>query len=237
MWDNPRLLNAAAGFLVGLAALAFAFTGLYWLLRAAPLPVRIVELRTPLKQAPRAEIEAALARHGSGNFFAVSIDELRAALERLPWVRAAAVRRVWPDRLEIAIEEHVALARWGADALVNTHGERFVASTDGALPLFIGPSGSEAEVTRRYARFARLLTPLGSPLERIALSPRHAWQLRLASGLQLTLGRDADVAEQRLARFVDAYANAMGGAAGGAARIPDAVDLRYPNGFAVRVKG
>ena len=88
------------------------------------------------------------------------------------------------------------------------------------------------EVTRRYARFSTLLAALGSPLERIALSPRHAWKLRLASGLQLTLGRDADLAEQRLQRFVDAYAGTLD-----AARAPDVVDLRYPNGFAVRVKG
>src|SRR5256712_3068144 len=233
MWDNPRLLNAAAGFLIGLVALALAFTGLHWLLRAAPFPVRIVELRTPLKQASPAEVEAVLARHGAGNFFAVPIDELRVALERLPWVRAAAVRRVWPDRLEIAIEEHVTLARWGADALVNTHGERFAATSDEPLPMFIGPAGSEAEVARRYGRFSRLLAPLGSPLERIALSPRHAWKLRPASGLQLTLRRDADLAEQRLARFVDAYARLMDAAR----RAPEVVDLRYPNGFAVRVKG
>src|SRR5256712_2559164 len=232
MWDNPRLLNAAAGFLIGLVALALAFTGLHWLLRAAPFPVRVVELRTPLKQASPTGVEAVLARHGAGNFFAVPIDELRGALERLPWVRAAAVRRVWPDRLEIAIEEHVALARWGAEALVNTHGERFAATTDALLPVFLGPPGSEAEVTRRYARFSTLLAPLGSPLEGIALSPRHAWKLRLASGLQLTLGRDADLAEQRLQRFVDAYAGTLD-----AARAPDVVDLRYPNGFAVREKG
>lgn len=230
MWDNPRLLNATAGFLVGLAALAFALAGLQWLLRTSPFPVRVVELRTPIKQVPRAELEAVLARHSAGNFFAVPIDELRAAIERLPWVRTAGVRRVWPDRLEIAIEEHLALARWGGDALVNTYGERFAARTDEPLPLFIGPPGSEAEVTRRYASFSRLLAPLGSPLERIVLTPRHAWQLKLASGLQLTLGRDAELAEQRLARFVEAFANAA------AARAPEVVDLRYPNGFALRVK-
>src|SRR3989442_9208676 len=209
MWDNPRLLNAAAGFLVGLVALALALSGLHWLLRTAPFPVRVVELRTPLKQASPTGVEAVLARYAAGNFFAVPIDELRVALERLPWVRAAAVRRVWPDRLEITIEEHVALARWGADALVNTHGERFAAISDEPLPMFIGPPGSEAEVTRRYARFTTALAPLGSPLERVALSPRHAWQLKLASGVQLTLGRDADLAEQRLARFVEAYASAL----------------------------
>src|SRR5438874_4651224 len=225
MWDNPRLLNAAAGFLVGLVALAVALSGLHWLLRTAPFPVRAVELRTTLKQASRAEVEAVLARHGAGNFFAVPIDELRGALERLPWVRAAAVRRVWPDRLEIAIEEHVALARWGADALVNIHGERFAGSADEPLPLFSAPAGSEAEVTRRYERFSALVAPLESPIERVVLSARHAWSLRLANGLQLTLGRDADLAAQRLERFVEAYASTAGSGS-----VQQVVDLRYPNG-------
>ena len=232
MWDNPRLLNAAAGFLVGLVLLAFALAGVSWLLRASPFPVRMVEVTTPLKHASAAQVEALLARQGRGNFFAFPIDELRGALERLPWVRTATVRRVWPDRLEIAIEEHVAFARWGVDALVNTHGERFVgARSDESLPLFTGPQGTEGEVTRRYQRFAALVAPLASPIERIVLSQRHAWSVRLANGLQITLGRDADRAEQRLERFVEAYASTIG------ARVPQVVDLRYPNGFALRVKG
>jgi|GraSoi_2013_40cm_1033754.scaffolds.fasta_scaffold01108_3 cell division protein FtsQ len=233
MWDNPRLLNLAAGVLVGLVVLASTLTALHWLLRSPLFPLRVVELRTPLKQAAPVQVEAAIARLAAGNFFAVSIDELRAALERLPWIRAAAVRRVWPDRLEISIEEHVPLARWGAEALVNTHGERFAGASEVELPVFIGPPGTEAEVTLRYARFSQLLAPLGSRLERIALSPRHAWQLRLANGLQLTLGRDAELAEQRLARFVDAYVRSPDAAD----KTREVVDLRYPNGFALRVRG
>jgi len=233
MWDNPRLLNLAAGVLVGLVVLASTLTALHWLLRSPLFPLRVVELRTPLKQAAPVQVEAAIARLAAGNFFAVSIDELRAALERLPWIRAAAVRRVWPDCLEISIEEHVPLARWGAEALVNTHGERFAGASEVELPVFIGPPGTEAEVTLRYARFSQLLAPLGSRLERIALSPRHAWQLRLANGLQLTLGRDAELAEQRLARFVDAYVRSPDAAD----KTREVVDLRYPNGFALRVRG
>ena len=233
MWDSPRLLNLAAGVLVGLVVLASTLTALHWLLRSPLFPLRVVELRTPLKQAAQVQVEAAIARLAAGNFFAVSIDELRAALERLPWIRAAAVRRVWPDRLEISIEEHVPLARWGAEALVNTHGERFAGASEVELPVFIGPPGTEAEVTLRYARFSQLLAPLGSRLERIALSPRHAWQLRLANGLQLTLGRDAELAEQRLARFVDAYVRSPDTAD----KTREVVDLRYPNGFALRVRG
>jgi cell division protein FtsQ len=227
MWDNPRLLNASAGFLVGITALAVTLCGVHWLVRSALFPLRVVEVRTALAHARRANIEAVLGAKARGNFFAAPLDEVRAGLEEVPWVRRASVRRVWPDRLEVSIEEHVAFARWGSDELVNTHGERFAAKTDAQLPHFIGPPGSEAELARRYTRFRELLAPLGSPLERVVLSARHAWQLRLANGLQITLGRDVDSADDRLARFVDAYPRLKGA---------EGVDLRYPNGFAVRTK-
>ena len=230
MWDNPRLLNAAAGFLVGITVLACTLVGAHWLLRSPLFPMRVVEVTTPLQHASAEDLRAALRRYAAGNFFAARIDEVRAAAEQVPWVRRASVRRVWPDRLEVAIEEHVAFARWGAEGLVNVHGERFSARSDAELPLFIGPPGTEGEITRRYSRFAELLAPLGSPLERVVLSARHGWQLRLASGLQLTLGRDVDAVDERLARFVEAYGH------GGNARA-DVVDLRYPNGFAVRTRG
>lgn len=230
MWDNPRLLNAAAGFLVGLTVLACTLAAGNWLLRSSLFPVRVVEVSTPLAHVSRQDLQAVLAHYAAGNFFAARIDEVRAAAEQVPWVRRASVRRVWPDRLEVAIEEHVAFARWGSEGLVNTEGERFAASSDAALPLFIGPPGSEAEITRRYARFVETLAPLGSPLERVVLSARHGWQLRLANGLQITLGRDVEAADDRLTRFVEAYARS------GTVRA-DAVDLRYPNGFAVRTRG
>src|SRR5678816_2292351 len=121
MWDNPRLLNGVSGFLVGLALLAAVLVGLNVLARWTLFPLREAELKSAPQQAPRA-----------------LIDELRAALEQVPWVRRAAVRRVWPDRLEVSLEEQVPLARWGAEALVNTYGERFAGAVGGELPLFVG---------------------------------------------------------------------------------------------------
>ena len=238
MWDNPRLLNLVAGMLLGLALLAFAVAGAQRLLRSQLFPLRELVLTQPLGRTTRAEIESALRERVGGNFLALDLGQVRAALEALPWVRRAAVRRVWPDRLEVSLEEHVALARWGQpgnelqeSALVDTFGERFAARTDQGLPLFVGPTGTEHEVATRYARFARLVAPLGAPIERVVLTPRFAWQLRLADGLNLILGRDADLAEQRLQRFAAVY----GETRRIVARQLDYVDLRYPNGFAVRV--
>ena len=223
-------VTLAAGILAGMAILAACFGALYWMLLPQHFPVTRIDLKGNLERTSKAQLEAALPRI-SGNFFAADLAEVRASVERLPWVRHVAVRRVWPGRLEISIEEHVALARWGTgdemSALINTHGERFVAKTDQALPLFIGPAGTQAEVARRYARFNEIVAPLGTRIERVALSARHAWQLRLANGLHLALGRDADLAENRLRRFVEVYPTVN--------NKNEYVDLRYPNGFAVRV--
>ena len=219
-------VTLAAGILAGLAILGACFGALYWLLLPEHFPLTRVEFRGTLERTTRAELEKALPRI-AGNFFAADLVQVRASVERLPWVRQVAVRRVWPGRLEITVEEHVALARWGDDALVNTFGERFGGKTDQALPVFIGPAGSQAEVARRYAKFSAIVAPLGTKVERVVLSPRLAWQLRLGNGLHLALGRDADLAEHRLRRFVEVYPTVKSK--------NEYVDLRYPNGFAVRV--
>jgi cell division protein FtsQ len=251
MWDNPRLLNLAANLLFSLAVLLFAVSGLQLLLHSPLFPLKEIVVRGTLKNAAASDIENAVDGVG-GNFFAADLAAIRARLEQVGWVRHVDVRRIWPDRIEVRLEEHVAFARWGQgvgdlrpSGLVNTFGEPFSADLEddaGArLPLFAGPAGTEGELTRRYRRFVELLAPLGETPVRVVLTPRFAWQLRTADGLNLELGRDgAEPVEERLARFVAAYPDSIG-------RLPRRdvsaadrqlnVDLRYPNGFALRVAG
>jgi cell division protein FtsQ len=143
-------------------------------------------------------------------------------------VRNVNVRRRWPDRLEVAIEEHVVLARWGSSALVNTHGELFRAASNAVLPEFNGPQGTVGEVAGHYEEFSRLLEPFSLALTSMTLSDRRALQLKLNNGLVVELGRDK--VRERLEKFVGVYGQTV-------AKLPLSVayaDLRYPNGFAVR---
>jgi cell division protein FtsQ len=233
VWNNPRLLNAAASALGLLACALFAYAAMRALLDSPLFPVREITVQGELARTTRSELEAATRGRVSGNFFAADLAQLRSGLEQLPWVRRVDVRRAWPDRLEVRLEEHQAMARWGDAGLVNVHGERFAGQSEDALPMFAGPAGTEGEVARRYRRFVELLAPLGSGLDRVILTPRYAWQLRLDSGLNIELGRDLanDPAEARLARFVAVYPGTLGRIA----RRHEYVDLRYTNGFALRV--
>lgn len=58
----------------------------------------------------------------------VDTERVARAVERHPWVRSASVRRVFPDRVEVEVEEHVPVALLHLDRLlyVDGHGEAFL---------------------------------------------------------------------------------------------------------------
>jgi len=234
VWHSPRLLNAAADALYLAAAAIAIWVAVEAALRAPFMPVRTLALSGDLRHVDAKRVHASLEGRVAGNFFGVELAAVRRALERLPWVRHVEVRREWPDRLVARIEEHVPLARWSERMLVNTHGEVFEAEGyAGSLPQLAGPPGTEREVARRYLAFRKLLEPLGTEPVHVQLSARRAWQIRLANGLVLELGREhaRQPLEERLARFVAAYPRT----AAELDRRPEHIDLRYPNGFAIRV--
>ena len=152
----------------------------------------------------------------------------RSAFEKLPWARKVSVRRRWPDRLEVMIEEHQALARWSSVALVNKQGELFHAASGSDLPVFYGPNDGVIEVASQYDAFNKVLKTANLEVATLALTPRRAWQVTTNNGIVIELGR-VDM-QSRLEKFASVYNSTI---AGLNKKITYA-DLRYPNGFAVR---
>ncbi len=232
---RPR--RALLGALLVLVVAAPASAGLAWLgARAADpesFPISGVRVYGELRYQSREELQEIVRPHLGGGFFRVRVEALRRELEALPWVRGAMVRRSWPDRVEIAVEEQVALGAWAAGGLVSLTGEYFAAppgTGPEGLPEFAGPEGQSARVVAQYRTLGALLRPLKEDIRRLELDGRGAWSLVLGSGLRLELGREQ--VEARLRRFVAAYAGALGSSP----RRPARVDLRYANGFAVEFR-
>ena len=239
MWNKPHILNAIADLLILAAAAALVVAGAVWLVRVPSLPVRQVVFTQELPHTRRAELEQALPVALKGNFFSLDLEQVRGTLERLPWVRKVELRRVWQAGLEVTIEEHRPVARWGEGRgeLVNSFGEVFAATAPAAemavLPLLFGPSATAPEVLKRYGEFVGSLKPLGQRPVQVTLSPRLAWQLKLENGMVVEMGREQPKSPvaARLQRFIEAYP----GTVGKRPVPPSVVDLRYPNGFAMRV--
>lgn len=261
MWDKPHSLNRLSGVLFGISLLLGLVGALHYTLHLPVFPLRALQLSSAPQQVDPAQIGAVARDEINGNFFTVDIEKVRQAFEKLPWVRAASVRRHFPWRLEVSIEEHEALAQWNDSGLVNTHGEVFAVGSpdvsrpgmaDRSLPKFLGQPDAAAEITRMYQVFGEQIAPLGRGIAQISLSPRRAWQLRLDNGMVLELG--SGQAQQRLARFVAVYSYSIapllqGGSptlsadAGremrenGSGQTVKYVDLRYRSGFAVSFAG
>jgi cell division protein FtsQ len=78
-------------------------------------------------------------------------------------------------------------------------------------------------------QFRQSLAATGRQPTRVWLSARRAWRIELDRQLNVEVGRED--ATERVRRFAAAYPDSL-------ARLElavDYVDLRYPNGFAVRM--
>jgi len=245
MWQDARLLNALAGLLAGLAAAALLAAGLWWLGQRPMFTLKNIRIEAateaPLRRVSQATVRSVALPRIRGNFFTANLDGVRQAFEAVPWVRRAAVRREWPNRLVVTLEEHVPLATWGEDGrLVSVKGDVFTANLDeaeedGNLPELAGPEGSEKEVVTRYAEFNRWFAPVELTAQAVRLSERYAWTLEMKNGMTVQLGREQDknTLRERVDRLLSVYPQL-------AARLQgkvESVDMRYPNGLALRASG
>ena len=235
MWDDAKQMNAIAATLGVLVAAAFVWAGVAWVVRQPAFAWREVVVQNHLKRASAAHLEAVVREELAGTFFTMDLNRAQRALAQVPWVRNVSLRRQWPHRLEVEVEEHSPFARWNEGSLVNSLGEVFSADAKDELPQFEGPEGSAAEMLAQYRAWSARLLPLQLAVRTLRLSARGSWHIE-ATGphgpLTLELGRDE--ADARLARFVAAQPRTLGSLARAGTRV-DYVDLRYRNGFAARV--
>jgi len=239
---DVRLMNATAAALALVAAVLVAAMAVMWLARQPFFAIRAISIDGDVSRNSVSTIRANAAPQLTGNFMTMDLSAVRRAFESVPWVRLAVVRRVWPDRLRVQLEEHRPVAIWGtesgAEKLVNTFGEVFEANVgdveDDNLPTLAGPDGSSTHVLTMLGRVEAGLAPLGARVEALTLSGRGSWQATLDSGAVVELGRgsDDDVVA-RTARFVAT----VGQVTSRYQRPLQYADLRHHDGYAVRLKG
>jgi cell division protein FtsQ len=151
------------------------------------------------------------------------------------------VRRDFPDRLRVRIEEHEPVALWGADddvRLVNSYGEVFEVNQGDveaeSLPRLIGPRAQSPLVLQAFQRLAPKFEAMDSPLTQLELTGRGNWRARLESGAVIDIGPGSlDEIGPRVQRFIATFAQTPSRLG----RNIESADLRYPNGYALRLRG
>ncbi|MFM1885356.1 MAG: hypothetical protein RL026_513 [Pseudomonadota bacterium] len=235
LWARAALLLPARPWVVGaMAACAVSALAVHGARALLDHPVREVLLEGRFQRVLPLDVQRLVRRQTRGEgLLTADLDAVAGAVRSLPWVDSVSVGRRWPDGLVVHVVEQEPVARWGDDALVNRRGEVFIRDlrqVPAELPRLMGPAGSEAEVTRRFLAARASLVGHDLELVRVELDPRGAWQMILANGVLLRLGRhDVDA---RFQRFIESGTRVVATRAAEIAYI----DLRYASGFAVGVR-
>jgi len=232
-WHLPRINWRALGVVLGVpAVLAGSGVAALWVLNQ---PIETVAVAGRFQRVAPVDVERAVKAqvHGAG-LLSVDLAAVRRAIHTLPWVDGVSVQRAWPRGLDVRVIEQTAAARWGERGLLNTRGELFDSDErhiPAELAQLSGPAGKESVVAQRYLAAEGRLMQAGLRLTAVRLDARGAWEMDLANGVTVRLGRRE--VDQRFEKFMNTALKLV------TQRGEDIayVDMRYTNGFAVGWRG
>jgi cell division protein FtsQ len=241
---DVKLMNIAASALFALGFALFAAAGAWWAVRHPVFAIAGITVQGEVTHNSAPTIRANVAPQLAGNFFTIDLAAARHAFETVPWVRQAIVKREFPNRLRVLLQEHHAVALWGSESdpkLLNDKGEVFEANVGDVeqddLPHLAGPDDQAEQVLAMYRAMKPVFEPLDLAVVQLTLTPRGNWAAELDNGGVVELGRGtpAEMAAraQRFVQTVTQVASRYG-------RTPEALvsaDLRYGEGYALKLRG
>lgn len=192
------------------------------------LPIKQISIIGEYQHIDKEQVDLIANEYIEGNFFSINLDQTRHAFKKLAWVREIAIRKKFPDTLEVTIEEHKPIARWGRVGLVNSYGEIFNAASQEELPSFIGYETFVKEMTLKFMEMNKILSKELMQVGTITLSERLSWEVITDNQVRVILGKDNII--KKLNLFTNNYQNILAELKN---RI-EYVDLRYKDGFSVK---
>ena len=241
---DVKLMNATAWALYALFAIVALGIVAAWAMQTSIFAIKKITVVGDITHTNAITLRAYVAPRLRGGFVTLDLARAREIFESVPWVRRAVVRREFPNRLMVQLQEHKAVAYWGADGesrLLNDHGDVFEANTgeveqDG-LPRLTGPQGQGAQVLTAYQSLEPLFSDTDMTLDQLELTARGSWVARLDTGAVLQLGRGTP---QEVVARTDRFVNTLTQITSKYGRKPEALesaDLRHEGGYAIRIRG
>ncbi len=242
---DVRLMNVAALVLGAVACVVALGLALRWALAHPVFAVSRIVVGGDTAHHNDLTLKANVGGRISGNFFTLDLAQARGVFESVSWVRRATVRREFPNRLRVTLQEHRSTGFWGADSesrMVNSFGEVFEANAGDTetdeLPRLVGADGQSVVVLAMYRQLAKLMQPLDAVVEQLELSARGGWRMRLDSGALIELGRGSESQVlMRLQKFLATQSQVLASYQRSSLDQVESVDLRNGEGYAIRLRG
>lgn len=163
-------------------------------------------------------------------FFNINVDQLQNQLAMLPGIKAAGIRRSWPSTIHVRLVEYDVKAHWGNDALVTDHGIIFtpkVMINLENLPYFYSNNVHAELMLETYQKLNQIAQDNHLSIGELKFIANQ-WSVTLSNKLTIILGSTNP--SKQLQKIL--------------AVLPEIqqdqkkimrIDMRYTNGFAVKV--
>lgn len=222
---NPRIV-AALMVIVVLASIPFLLPREEW------LPITKIRLSGQFKELNTEVLEKKLEIYLGQGFFSVDIKSIQQLLSSNPWVRNVSVRRIWPNQLQVRVQEKQAIARWDEKHLLSAEAMVFEADSQPyrSLPLINGYSAQTLDLLQRYHQMQQQFATHGIQITEMREDNKGSLKLLLNNQLSVSLGSSENAL--KIQHLLAVY---------GAQIQPrvehiEHIDFRYSNGFAIAWK-
>jgi cell division protein FtsQ len=241
---DVRLMQWTSGLMLVLALVMCIASGIGWLLRHPAFSIQGITVRGNVTHSNAVTLRANVLPQLTGNFFTLNLLQARQAFEQIPWIRSALVRREFPNRLNVTLDEFQPVAQWGSDGdgkFLSKEGTVFEVSADDVdtdtLPLLVGPDLQAHSVLEMYQFLKPKFDHLDLNLDKLELSQRGSWTLALDTGAVLELGHGT---QQEIGDKLELFFKTLTQVASRYGRTATSLlsaDLRYESGYALRLRG
>lgn len=241
---DVKLMNLTSNLLLVAFVLLALGAAAGWAMAHPLFAIRGVTVTGDVNHNNALTLRANVAPQLRGTFLTIDLVAARHAFEAMPWVRQAVVRREFPNRLKVILQEHQAVGYWGTESdstLVNSFGEVFEANVDedeqDELPRLDGPQGQSAQALAMYRALQPLFEKVDLSIEELDLTGRGSWRAKLDTGAQIELGRGTeDEVVARTQRFLGTMTQVTS-RYGRTVTSLESADLRHQEGYAIRLRG
>ncbi len=196
-------------------------------------PVEIIAFNNPAVQVQQSDIAALLKENNMNGMLAVDVLVLREKLLENPWVREVAVKKQWPNRLVIEIQEYDVVAKVN-DKFMLENGVLVegIESAIASMPVTINMGSKNLKqkdlmkhIISRISKIKNSIEESQLAVNDFSINANDSWSLSTSNGIEIKIGRKQHV--DRVKRFSSIYAAIEN------KEQLQTIDLRYSNGVAV----
>lgn len=238
-----KLLNELTYVLVGLFFLLVTLTIFQYIIKYKIENLYVITIKGNITHTDSLSVKN-IINSINENFYSIDLAKVKNMFESTPWINHAVVKRVYPNQMEVMLNEYKQKAVWGARdelKLVDDMGTIFEANAAQddyeSLPHLIGPDGQARLMLSMYKEVSSALSPLKNGLQSLELNARGSWIATLEGGARIELGRGntVDVID-RVTKF-SVGAERMLTKLNKKSIDIQYVDLRHSDGYAMRMHG